>query len=455
MSLPAHYASLPPAIVLGGEHIGLSVARSLAARDIAVYALGHRDDPLRHSRRRTSFVEVGGGAELAERSLEWLRTGPGAGVLMPCADEALELIARHRDELADLGYIPIEANDEVLLAMLDKERTNELARSVGVECPRTVAVDTVEEALAAASEIGYPCALKPRRSHEFAHVFGAANKAFAAAGDADLEQAMRRTLELGLSMQLTEIIPGPDDSYCSLFTYLDEGRAPLLQVTKRKLRQFPNTFGMGSYHVTAWVPDAAEEGLRFLQGIGARGLANVEFKRDSRDGRLKLIECNHRFVATNEHLRACGCDLAWFTYCRLTGTPVQPPRFYHRGVGYWYPLRDFRAFRGYRRSGALTWRAWLKSLRRPLVFPLASRDDPMPSIVAAWRHARRLGRRLSPWPAARRAPASAVAGRRAPAEPASSASAAGVMGAATQSPGHNGGGASVARGDQRSDSFPV
>ena len=55
-----------------------------------------------------------------------------------------------------------------------------------------------------------------------------------------------------------------------------------------------------------------ELGLAFLRGAGVRGLANVEFKRDERDGRLKLIECNYRFTAPNEQFRRAGMDLALF-----------------------------------------------------------------------------------------------------------------------------------------------
>ena len=42
-----------------------------------------------------------------------------------------------------------------------------------------------------------------------------------------------------------------------------------------------------------------------------------------RDGQLKLIECNHRFTAAIELVRASGLDLALFTYNRLLGRP--PP----------------------------------------------------------------------------------------------------------------------------------
>ena len=186
-------------------------------------------------------------------------------------------------------------------------------------------------------------------------------------------------------MMVTEIVPGPDEGFCSYYTYLDEHGDPLLEVTKRKLRQFPPGFGAGCYHLTDWNPEVAELGLRFLQASGVRGLANVEFKRDPRDGRLKLIECNHRFTAANEQLRRCGADLALFTYNRILGRPLPEIEGYRRGVGHWYPLRDARAFVEYRRRGELRLGHWLATLLRPQTFPLASFRDPMPSLVSAGR----------------------------------------------------------------------
>jgi predicted ATP-grasp superfamily ATP-dependent carboligase len=54
-------------------------------------------------------------------------------------------------------------------------------------------------------------------------------------------------------------------------------------------------FGMRAYHVTDRNEEVAGVGLQLCTGVGIPGIANPEFKRDARDGLLKLIECNHRF----------------------------------------------------------------------------------------------------------------------------------------------------------------
>ena len=79
-------------------------------------------------------------------------------------------------------------------------------------------------------------------------------------------------------MLVTEVIVGASDEFVSYFGYLDEDGQSLLSFTKRKLRQQPPGFGIGTYHQTTYDPEVAAAGLRFLQAVGMRGLGNVEFK---------------------------------------------------------------------------------------------------------------------------------------------------------------------------------
>jgi predicted ATP-grasp superfamily ATP-dependent carboligase len=326
-------------------------------------------------------------ATAADEWMTWLHTGPRGAVVLPCSDGALEFIARHRDELVAMGYRPVPAADEVTLAMLDKELTYELARKVGVPAPRTAAVSTLEEVRAATTGMDYPMALKPRHSHLFARVFG--SKALVVEDAAALEAAFRATEEHGLEMIVTEIIPGDDSRYCSYYSYLDDDGTPLFHFTKRKPRQNPPGFGLGTFHETDWVPDAAEMGLRFFTGIGLRGVGNVEFKRDSRDGQLKLIECNPRFTAADKLVQRAGIDMATIAYRRALGLPVTAPTTFRSGVTQWHPMEDWDAFRAYRAQGQLSTLAWLRSLARPQGLPMFDRGDLRPSVVYAGEFARR------------------------------------------------------------------
>jgi D-aspartate ligase len=386
----------PPAVLLGGDETAVPVARSLGRAGIEVHALGGRSDPVRRSRYCSQFADLGGGEDVQERWLDWLRrSAPAGAVVLPCADEGLELVARNRAALLERDLIPIEADDAKLLDMLDKERTHELAVEHGIPVPRTMPVNDCDDIARAAEWVGFPCALKPLQAHEFRRHFH--GKGFVADTRAELDEFFRATSAAGVDMLVTEMVRGPD-RYHSSYTYLDENGESLWTFTKQKLRQYPVTFGAGVFHIMDWNEEVSDLGLRFCQSVGLRGLLNVEFKRDSRDGRLILIECNHRFTASSALHLAAGLDVPLFTYNRLTGAPL--PRLgrpYDEKLALWYPLDDFRAFRDYRRDGEMKTGEYVRSLMRPMTFSIFSWSDPAPVGVAMWPRfkamLRKIGRR--------------------------------------------------------------
>ncbi len=384
----------PPAVVLGGTVAALSVARSLWKAGIEVHVLDRRSSPARTSRQRTAFVNVDG-AEMQGEMLDWLQGAPAGAVVLAASDDGLELIARHRAELEQLGLRPMEGNDDVVLDMLDKRRTYELAAAHGIETPNTISLRTVADAERVAGELSYPCMLKPAHAHLFRLRAGSDAKALLIDGPAELLAELGRLQSLGVEMLVTEVICGPNDEFVSYYGFADDDGTPLLSFTKRKIRQYPPGFGLGTYHGTTHDPEVAELGQRFLDAVGLRGLANVEFKRDGRDGRLKLIECNARFTAPNELIRHSGLDLALFAYDRLVGRPTPPLGDYREDVRLWEPVNDTRAFLVYRRRGELTFGGWLRSIAHRQHFPVASFSDPLPAIVRHSEKFKRLGKRES------------------------------------------------------------
>jgi D-aspartate ligase len=382
-----------PAVLLGGGIVAVSVARCLGMHGVRVWALGDaRTDLVCHSRYCTAFVDLGSGDGVQDRWLEWLRSGElGEAVVLPCSDDALELVARERATLQQLGYRPIESNDEVILAMLDKLETYALARAAGVDVPRHFALDGVErlDTMLDEAGVGFPCALKPLHSHLFARHYGSNRKVIVAQDRAQLAEACSELAARNLSMMVTEIVPGPEDAYHSMHGYLDEHGELIAGLTKRKLRQNPVGFGIGCYHVTGWNEEVAEVALRFCRGAGILGMANPEFKRDERDGRLKLIECNHRFTMSNELNRHAGVNLPLVAYDRLVGVPVHGRGGFREGLHMWSPVEDAQAFLEARRRGQMTTRSWLASLRHRQVLSLYDRNDPGPGLESIRRRLRR------------------------------------------------------------------
>ncbi|HEY2439576.1 MAG TPA: hypothetical protein VGI07_05070 [Solirubrobacteraceae bacterium] len=381
---------LPPAVVLGGALTGLSVARSLAAARIPVYLLDRASSPARVSRAVTSFVDVGTD-QPQERMLDWLCATGFPAVVLPASDDGVELVARHRATLTAHGHHPAEGNDEVLLAMLNKVQTYDLARRHGIAAPRIIRLVDEAGLEAAIDELEFPCVLKPDQSHLFARSGGGGAKVLVVNDASELRREFARFSALGVEMFVTEVIYGESDEFVSYYGYLTDTGENLVSFTKRKVRQCPPGFGIGTYHETTRDPEVAAAGLRFLEAVGMRGLGNIELKRSARDGTLVMIECNPRFTLSNELARMAGVDLPLLSYNRALRRPTAAIKEYRVGLHLWDPARDLGALPGYRRQGELSTRRWAASLMHRQVFPAFRLDDPAPAMVRAWAMAREAG----------------------------------------------------------------
>jgi predicted ATP-grasp superfamily ATP-dependent carboligase len=374
---------LPPVILLGGDANALSVARSLSREGVSVHAIGLTDSPLRWSRfgrwipiKTHGDVQASWAQFLLGDDSEHLR----GAVLLSCCDDGIELIAKHRDELSHKFKLD-DSNPDAQLCMLNKLATYRAAVAAGVPTPRFWVAQSREQLDGIRDDLCYPLIVKPQHSHAFAARIGK-GKFLRVENFGELLDAHRRlTEQVGIAVVLMESIPGPDDRLCSYYTYLDERGRPLFDFTKRIIRRSPMNRGSACYHVTDSNPEVREVALRLFQHVGLRGLANAEFKRDERDGQLKLIECNARFTAANCLVTASGLDLAKFVYNRLIGRPFELPSEYTRGLHLWDPVLDFRAFAELRRARQITFRGWVSSLRRPKILPYFRWTDPLPSIM--------------------------------------------------------------------------
>lgn len=388
----------PPAVVIGGVIGATSVVRTLgrAGIDVHVLATAMPHSPLRRSRFPASYSRFTDKDRIQEDWLEWLEHNADSvrgAALLPCDDDALELIARNRPRLVELGYRPFEINDEMALAMLDKARIYELAEGLGIGAPVMIRLVDQDDLERVVEEMPFPCALKPQHSHLFGRHYS--EKAIAVQDAEELRRLWAPMHELGLEMIATEIVDPSSEECLGYMTYLDESGRPLFHFTKAKVRQYPPRFGTGCYHVTRWYPDIAEEGLRFFQGVGVRGLAYVEFKR-AVDGTPKVVDVNHRFLDSTDVVRRSGIDIAQLTYDILVGRPVDPPDTFRENVRMLFVFEDLRGF--IELKGDLKASDWLRSLAGVQHFPIFAWDDPLPSVSdVAWivgRGVRKAGRKL-------------------------------------------------------------
>lgn len=381
----------PPAIVLGGPITGMVATRSLYRAGIPVIALGTDRDYFAYS--RCCVKAVSAGKDPQGEWLEWLLgKAPAGAVVLAASDEGLELIARNRAALVERGLQVAESDDEAVLALLDKDRTYEIAKRTGIRTPRAYTVRGTDDIGPQLDTLRYPCGVKALHRHIFVQRSPILDKVILVEDRAELDRILAMMIDLELEVQVTEIVEGPDERIVVHTTYLDEAGQPLMEFTHRKLRQRPIHFGVGCYSVGEWLPEVAAEGLRFAQAAGVRGMAVTEFKQDRVDGGLWLFECNPRFDLSNALVRASGFDLTLLSYRRTLGQPAPPLGPVKWGRHLWHPNADFRSFLDYRNAGEMSAAQWLRSLAHPQTLSLFAADDPWPSLVEQGQSVRRAAR---------------------------------------------------------------
>ncbi|MBV8827281.1 MAG: ATP-grasp domain-containing protein, partial [Hyphomicrobiales bacterium] len=282
------------ALVLGGSHGALAVARSLGRHDIPVWFASDDNRLARLSR----FVRKGlswpgpNAAGAADFLLELGRRDNLRGwVLIPCADEEARLISQNHAALSQMFRVRTPPW-EMMRWAYDKHRMNERAAALGLDLPRSVSAGNRDDLLN--SDLRFPVILKPAVKHH-GNAFTLA-KAWRADDRAALLARYDDAVALvgAEAVVVQELIPGRGAAQFSYAALWDCGR-PVASLTARRARQYPIDFGYTSTFVeTIARADVEHAACRFLESLGYDGLVEIEFKHDARDGRLKLLDVNAR-----------------------------------------------------------------------------------------------------------------------------------------------------------------
>jgi predicted ATP-grasp superfamily ATP-dependent carboligase len=97
---------------------------------------------------------------------------------------------------------------------------------------------------------------------------------------------------------------------------------------------WPEEGGIGIDNVTTSEPDLKELTVELLRSLHWHGAAQVEFKRDSRDGTPTLMEINPRFWGTLDLAIQAGIDLPALTARLAVDGDVEPCFDYRVGLRY-------------------------------------------------------------------------------------------------------------------------
>jgi D-aspartate ligase len=403
----------PAVITPLDEHMGLDIARSLGRRGIPVYGIDLEPEAAGRTSKYCKLVVCPDPKNCEQDYVQfladWGKTLGGKAVLYPVSDDTALLCSRERHRL--LPYYEFVMPDHATMVKLGtKGGLAAAAQECHTPTPQTAVPVDSHEVEAIAAHLTYPVILKPVESASWhipeiarllrKHALSGRVKVVVCRDAPELMQAYQSIAAYDDRMIIQEVIPGPDENLVYISFYLNRQSKPLATFTGRKLRVLPIGFGSASYVRSFHDPELEQIALQLLSGVQYQGLGGIEFKKDARDGRYKLIEFNTRFGMWDGLGVRCGVDTPYIAYQDTLNRPVPSQRTYRENVIWVDWQRDVRAFWAYRQQGCLTLGQWLRSLRGEKMWAVYCRDDWRPGVVFSINLLRLLWARFTGRPSA-------------------------------------------------------
>lgn len=387
----------PAAVVIPADRpAALGIARSLGRRGISVYAVDSNPKAIGMYSRYVKPCPLPGAAGSDDNRLQFLidlgkKLGDQA-VLYPVSDDDVILCSRERNELHKY-YQYVMPDHATIISLLTKDGLHQVASACNIPAPQMFLASSQSQVENLAGGLVYPVILKPALSTSWLkpeiismlrdHPLSGPPKVALCRDAGEFVQTYCKIAAYASQMIVQEVIPGADELLAYFCFYTDRQSRPLAIFAGRKLRVLPVGFGSASFVRSFRDPDLEEISYKLLSGTAYQGLGGVEFKKDPRDGRYKLIEFNARFGMWDSLSVRCGIDIPYIAYCDALERPVDPQHNYRVGVAWVDLQRDIRAFLIYRRRGQLSFANWLRSLQGEKDWAIYARDDWKPVIGAA------------------------------------------------------------------------
>ncbi|MDX9956442.1 MAG: ATP-grasp domain-containing protein [Anaerolineae bacterium] len=324
--------------------------------------------------------------------LDWLRgfnPSSSAPLLVPTSDIWIEAVMQLTLPSATVLRFPAYA--DMAGALLDKVSFHALCKNHGMETPGVWQARNKEELLALAGKVPLPCIFKPALIHR-ARGFLRGRKVLLARTEAEfLAHVIGMPEGLG-EWLVQEIIPGAESAITLFGGYIDRSGVPRQVFTGRKLRQYPAGFGSASLVASTPCKETESLTLEFLSKIGFRGICGAEFKRDPRDGRLKIIEINPRPTLWFQATHDAGCRILEAAWRDMAGQKQIAEVIPRADLLWRYLFKDMASAQFYRRQHDFIFPAPdVSGAERCMVksWPVFDIRDPLPALVEPFEFARK------------------------------------------------------------------
>jgi predicted ATP-grasp superfamily ATP-dependent carboligase len=379
-----------PVVVLRGvdsaSHGALGIVRSLGRLGVPVHLVA-RDSrtPGFFSRyckgRLVRNVENENAEESVKILLELGKKIGRRSILIPTDDNAVLFVADHADALRE-QFLFSPMPSQLIREVSSKKGMYYLAKEHGVPTPEAVFPKSRQEVLDFISRAQFPVMLKAIYGSLLMKISG--QKMFIVHNEAELLEKYDSLEDpSNPNLMIQEYIPGGDDTVWMFDGYFDDRSECLLAFTGKKIRQYPVSQGSTSLGICLENETVRKTTADFMKKIGYKGILDIGYRYDARDGLYKVLDINPRigstfrlFVAEN------GMDVARALYLDLTGQQVVPGSA-REGRKWIVEDQDLVSCLRYHREGKLTFTQWVESFRGVEEGGYFASDDLYPCFTRA------------------------------------------------------------------------
>ena len=261
--------------------------------------------------------------ELAE---QW----QGRIMVVPSSDTNLMFLLDHWDQFSP--YIRVmghDAFDDSCHHVTHKADCAQLLMdSVPELVPTTIRCQNEGDISTAINNVQYPVVYKPAvkdygqtfyRTHD-------GNKAIECDSPDKLATLLGEEIAAGFDLVVQEKIEF-DSVYDEIPFYLYADEEHNIRMAANGIKELIEPFPFGTAIVLrfAWLPELLEHAQKVVKALRYRGILMIEFVRDAKDGRWKVVEVNPRPWLFNGFYQRLGVNYIEYLYKDLTGQLVEEP----------------------------------------------------------------------------------------------------------------------------------
>jgi D-aspartate ligase len=371
------------------HHGGVGIARSLGRVGVPVYGVYEgRFTPASQSRYvRGRFVwdneDVSVDEFLSGMAAIAKRIGRPT-VLIPVDDYGAILVAEHATSIPESFLFPRQPRG-LPRVLANKEGLYRTCKELGEPSPEAVVPTTRSDVDEFLARTVFPVVVKVTEGWSMPRETGVRSTTIVDTPEGLLDIYARVSDRHHTRLVFQEYIPRDHGEDWFFHGYCDERSDCLVAFTGVKLRSYPAYAGPTT--LGRWVENEKlrQQAVHLLKTLGYRGIVDLDYRLDRRDGLYKLTDFNPRIGAQFRlFVDDAEIDVVRALHLDVTGREVPATRPVE-GRRFMAEHHDVLAGWAYHRDGGLTFRAWLRSIRGVEELAWFAADDLRPFAVMSLR----------------------------------------------------------------------